>query len=488
MNYLKIVSVIVVLLFYSCKTDPTGTKKDASLEKKDTVKVDYTIKNKIETPKKEVIKEPVIGFGNIFSTKVTTVRASPTEESAIIGKISTNDTLQITEYTKKFGAISENNDKYYGQWIKINFEGINSSSGYILDYDVSYIVDKVKSLKQRDTVIVTNEISFLEQLKSDRVFLIETDTLNFDRFSNTDYYLKNIIGKEDYYYIELGELVLRNLNNVEFKGVKKVFFTTNNYKCNFLEMRGCENFLFNNFNFYYPSSQYDYENYINSENSNAVTFGSGYGYKGVTLRSSKNGKFLNTDFNGIGIIGVDIFDTNDINFFNCSFSNIHEYPIQISSSKGITLKNIVINDNISQALIQLKENNPESNHFTSDQEIVTIENSFIINNTSELLGFGISKKEGAYSEVLLKRCTIENNTFPNAFLEAKNYQAPVNVTISDSDIRINHVTTNFEEIQAYKFVINPNETINLKIINSNFNENDWAISNEEVDQYFSTVE
>lgn len=324
----------------------------------------------------------------------------------------------------------------------------------------------------KDTVVINDEISLLKNLKSNRVFLIDTPILNFHKIEP----LYNIETTYNRFADILGgKLNLKNLKNVEFIGRKqRVYFMCYRYGQSLLNTENLDQFVFKNFCFYYPTSETDRKQkteYLNKEDEK---------FYAIDI-SGENGKFVNCNINGTGFIGVNIYHARNITFENSTFSNIQKNVVELDRVTNIVLNNIIIKNNHCKSIIQMK---PDEGSGSSSEEEISLNNCIISNNkTNKLLGFGKSfdNMERA-SNVLFKNCKITNNSFQRTFLNFK-YKRSRHARFYNCEISNNKIFDIHEGKSPLFLTGSLDDSVMFKA--TEFNNNDWQISVEEREQYFN---
>ncbi|MCL5247453.1 hypothetical protein M4I21_16655 [Cellulophaga sp. 20_2_10] len=330
----------------------------------------------------------------------------------------------------------------------------------------------------KDTVVVTDEISLLLNLKSNRVFLIDAAILNFHQ--NKVLYHKEIFNINDHFVsTQSGTLFLRNLKNVEFIGRKqRVYFTCYRYGESLLETLDVEKFVFKNFCFYYPTRQEDLKK--QEENLNKDY----YGFSAIRI-SGGYGKFINCNING-AFLGADlnnIYNDNGIRFENAAFTNIQKNVLALNTAKNIVLNNVKIMNNDCKSIIQMKRDEGSGSH---GREEISIHNSLITNNkTKKLLGFGKSfENKPLSSNVYFKNCEISNNSFQRAFLNF-DYRKERNAQFNSCNINSNKIFDVYEDSSSFFLKGAYDNSVQFK--KTTFKNNDWKITSEEHKKYFSRL-
>ncbi|MEN7550481.1 right-handed parallel beta-helix repeat-containing protein [Rapidithrix thailandica] len=323
----------------------------------------------------------------------------------------------------------------------------------------------------KDTVVITDEMSLLKNLKSNRVFLIDTPILNFHKKELT--YNTEVIN-EHFAPKRTGTLILRDLKNVEFIGRKqRVYFICYTYGESLLYIKDLEKFVFKNFCFYYPTSESDREEKKENLNDEYENF---YGM----LISGKDGKFINCNIDGIGFTGVYCSKASNITFKNSTFTNIQKNVVALDRAKNIVLDNVTIKNNDCKSIIQLKDDEGIGSNY---EEEIKLSNCKISNNKADkLLGFGKSFNNKILpSDVILKSCEIANNSFQRTFLNF-NYKEERSARFYSCKIYNNKIFDVDE--QDNPFFVSGTLKYSVRFKNTSFKNNDWEISTLERKKYF----
>ncbi|GAA4113910.1 hypothetical protein GCM10022393_13140 [Aquimarina addita] len=327
----------------------------------------------------------------------------------------------------------------------------------------------------KDTVVVIDEVSLLKNLKSNRVFLIDTAVLNFHQ-NEVILSKESMLFNRHFLSTQLGILLLRNLKNVEFIGRKqRVYFISYAYGQSLLELLDVQKFVFKNFCFYYPPSEYDLEQQkenLNKEDTH---------YAAIEI-SGGHGKFINCNIKG-AFLGADIYNIYDdegITFEKSTFTNIQKNVIALNTATNIVFNNVTIRNNDCKSVFQMKEDEGLGSH---GNEEISINNSLISDNkTKKLIGFGKSFDNRVMSSnVKFRKCKIQNNSFQRTFLDF-NYKEQRNAAFYNCKITNNKI---FDDYEGYSpFFLSGNLDYSVKFNNTSFKSNDWKITKEEREKYF----
>ena len=378
------------------------------------------------------------------------------------------------EQADEFKIIKE---EYYNSFREGSGKYTSTGETYGDSINQKWLTEVNESIKPvKDTVVITDEIILIKNLRSNRVFLIDTPILNFH---------KTNVSLHKYYYqvnnhftsTNTGTLFLENLKNVEFIGRKqRVYFICYRYGESILQMSNVQKFVFKNFSFYYPTSEYDRKN--QEENLDKE----GQYFYGISIYGGY-GKFINCNINGVGSIGIkvrNISNENGITFEDSTFSNIQQNIINVEDSHNISFNNVTIKDNNSKSIIQLKD---DEDIGSSSTESISFINCKISNNKAKkFLGFGKSfDNKVLSSNAVFKNCEISNNNFQKTFLNF-NYKKDSTAEFYNCEINDNKIFDVYE-CSSPSFLSGEREN-SAKFRNTTFKNNDWNISAKERETYF----
>lgn len=453
-NLFLIVLLLSVFLV-SCLKNETKEQQDAIVTQEE--KVDTLLEEK-----NEFTGDSIIFTATISTKKGLMLQDQPGKEGKEIGIIPYQATVEIIEHTNQFESSVENDKTSYGQWLRIRYSSSSSeatTSGYILDSGLNYNHGIKKEVPQ-DTVLVKNEIEFLEALASNRIVLIDTDTLNLER-----YYDQLIINKktssktkeERYEYTPDGNLELIGYTNFTLQSIgKPVQFIIENKLNNVLTITDCSDFIIDGFNFYHKVKAGNCEGKV------------------CVINQSNNGLFINSEFNGSGAIGAYIENSSDITFNKSRFYNNSRSALTIDNSSNLLIENSVIYENDSYILVDINQESAINLEDKKSTESIQLSHTFFVkNNTSAILRLDTQNLSDNPSEINFFNCSFMDNTLESfiSFQKPKSYN---NILFSYCEI-IDNESADEDFNFIYKQGIADTITFEHSTIKNNQNENTFQV-------------
>ncbi|WP_108869728.1 hypothetical protein [Aquimarina aquimarini] len=441
----------VILITLLCSSIFSCGKKEKTKDNNEVVKQEEDF---LQDEENIIPNDPAIFEAIVSSKNEISVWNHPSIDSLKIGTLVPKEKVQVTLQTGKFEKIPlDTIQNTYGQWLKINYalpNSISNISGYIFDSFVNYD-QKEKQTNAQAYVSIKNEWEFLDALSSNKVILIETDTLNFD------HYYKEFSGSEDfnkdaaighYTFSESGSLQLHDYKNLTLRSVgKQVLFIAKKIHKNLFSCTNCTNFTVDGFNFQHKKG---------NKNSQQGFI--------LTLQECKNTTFMNTEFDGSGALGALVTNSNNIKFYKSKFYNTSGDVITIHNSNGVMVENSMLYENDHGTLVKLQQENILEEQNTL-QPIQFHNSAFLHNNATAILG--IKKPKGTPINSVLKfsDCKIQNNTL----LSFINFEKPNNnLGISFQNCEI---INNDGADQDFIFISRSGNSDIISFINTNIKNN-----------------
>jgi len=410
-------------------------------EKKSEIK-----KSEQKKEKKVSISSNTVYLANVNEKYGTDVLTKTNIKSKSIGVLSHNTKVEILRATGKFEEIElYNKKKVLGQWLEIFYPNKKNISDtcyvfdYYLDYKIPPTLKTFKKLNFKDTMYVKNETEFIQALASNRLIIVETDTLNFSKISPLENTLKE--NKTSYQCNQTGELQINNYKNIHIKA-NKTHLITNTKNTKIITFNHCENIIIDNVHI----------GTFNVKNSENVLF--------INIKSENSNK------------EIQIIDSENIYFINCYF-NEKDNLLRIYNSTTINIDNSIFHNSRTLLSLIYTENRNTINK-------IQVKNCLIYQSSTILdydLGYeniGIIPQK---IETVFYNCTFRSNQFSDALIE---YPFDSDLQISLTKIE-NCIFENNEGSEGKPFFILENRNEDDKIIFSDciFRNNDTAISKVE---------
>ncbi|WP_282080952.1 right-handed parallel beta-helix repeat-containing protein [Aquimarina algiphila] len=452
-NTIKIYKKVLLLVIFSgiiisCKTETTS--EDTSTQKLD-----------LKKSPEEIPENSYLFDVTVNSDDGLVLRKEPNINAERITFLPYKTKLKIISFTNFFDQIQlGKNKKAYGQWVKVNYTSVtnNTISGYVFDDFLDYNFFKKEdeySLITRDTVVVYNEQEFLDALSSQRVIIVDAQSLNFEKYFRTHkekvpkYLITSFDDDEEpsyqdetYYFSQDYEgnasLSLFNYYNLEIRGKdKSIDFIVNTSALDVIKFNNCGNILLDNLNFYHKP-------FDNSACSGSVT----------VFIDCLSFFFQNVHFNGTGAIGARIIDSEEFSFTNCEFYKNARSAIYSKNGSDIEVtKSEFYNNNLEEIFYI------ESNKIGSS---LSVSNCLVTDNVIFSALNTFSEEMSSLAEVEFKNVSFINNKVAGDFFDNRDEGY---ITFIDCEINNNISTGN-------RWILNADEgTPQVKFFNSTIKDN-----------------
>ncbi|GAA3513567.1 hypothetical protein GCM10022393_29210 [Aquimarina addita] len=451
--------IIITSCLISCLKNETKEEQDTIVTQEE--KADALLNDS------NTITDSLYPTATIYAEQGTIVYDQPNKGGKETGIIPYQSNVDIIEHSKKFVSNIENNQNTYDRWLKIVYRSPgtqNTVSGYILDTKINYNHQK-KIVVPQDTVLVKNEVEFLEALGSNKILLIDTDTLNLERYYDqliAEDAMDEETEEQRYQFTGDGNLELIGYKNITLQSIgKPIQFIIENKLNDVLTFTDCSNFIIDGFNFYHK---------IKSGNCEG---------KVCVINKSTNGLFINSEFNGSGAIGAYIDNSSNISFNKSKFYNNSRSAITIDNSSDVSVKNSIIYDNDSYILIDINQESAAKQADKTPIKSVQLSNTmFIKNNTSTMLRLDTQYLADLPSKISFSDCMFRNNTL-ESFI---NFQKPKSYhTILFIGCEITHNESADEDFNfIYKQGSTDTITFDNSIIQNNQNANAFQVDTSKV--------
>lgn len=397
-NYFKVLAITILTLFCSCKDE----EKQIEEHKEDTGEEHEVIDI---IPQQEKDDRVFLYRAKANAKHNVVIYKTPSLNGEEILKLSIGEAVNIIEFTEKFEKIpSHKKYDYYGKWVKVDYKGDSGAyiSGYVFDDFLDYqFATNVLPEIEKDTIIVTNEKEFVDALSSNRVVLIDAETINLESYqdqidmsqvSTFDFYSDDEVyfSEETSFFLESVPDVpytfaLYGYSNLELRGKNSmVDIIIDDWDNHVLDFYNCSNILIDNLNFYHDAFEGACEGEV------------------VVFDNCSNFYIQNSHFDGSGTIGNLFEKSNNFNFLNCEYYRNTDSAIHNASGHNIQMMrcdfhnntgSIIDNVNYSEESIQtrLKINHAyitDNEVYSSlislaDKSVLQISNTAITNNTVE---------------------------------------------------------------------------------------------------------